>query len=156
MDEEMEQGRRPMALVFLPDGQTVEAAVLRRRRDRAGRWWYDCLLEVPDRIDLPHGPRPHVQAIEFSALYPDYVAPLSGEDYSLLDPPPPAERKRWRIERPAGSGPDYVVHRADCASAAHAPALATDREVFQLLAGPDETVTCAICRPEAVLRGYGS
>ncbi|MGI5341864.1 hypothetical protein ACQEVS_32900 [Streptomyces sp. CA-181903] len=59
MDEEVEQeGRRPHVLVFLPDGQTVEAAVLRRRRDRAGRWWYDCALEVPDRIDLPHGPRP--------------------------------------------------------------------------------------------------
>lgn len=154
-DEARQQGRRPLVLVALPSGQAVEAAVVRRRRDRFGRWWYDCALEVPDRLDLPHGPQPNVQRVEFSALYPDHVAPLPGEDYSPLDPPPPAERKRWRIERSAlARGPELVVHRPDCAAGRHSTQMATDAEALQLLADPDEAATCSVCKPEAVLRRY--
>ncbi|MGI5341863.1 DUF6233 domain-containing protein [Streptomyces sp. CA-181903] len=55
-----------------------------------------------------------------------------------------------------GQRADYVIHRADCASGTHSPVLATDQEALQLLAGPDETLTCAVCKPEALLRHYGA
>ncbi|MGI5526810.1 DUF6233 domain-containing protein [Streptomyces syringium] len=142
----------PYATVSLPGGQIVDVRVLRRRRDRRGVWWYDVVLEVPDRVDTPHGPVQEVRQIFFSAPHP-VVQPLPGQDYSAHDPPPPEDRKRWRVsERVSGRGPDLVVHRLDCAQGAHSQQVVTDREALRLLADPEQAVTCSTCRPGAVLK----
>ncbi|MGA5565301.1 hypothetical protein ACPCUV_29600 [Streptomyces platensis] len=41
----------PQADVTLPDGQHLQAGVVRRRRDRSGMWWYDLEIELPDRVE---------------------------------------------------------------------------------------------------------
>ncbi|MHA7956311.1 DUF6233 domain-containing protein [Streptomyces sp. L500] len=152
MDDETPQVAFPYATVSLPGDQgVVDVRVTRRRRDRSGIWWYDLVLEVPDRLDTPRGPVAQTREITFSAPYP-VVQPLPDQDYRVLDPPPPEERKRWRVEESILSrGPDLVIHRADCAAGAHSQQLVTDREALRLLADPEEAVTCSICRPEAVL-----
>lgn len=49
----------PQADVTLPNGQRLQASVLRRRRDRSGVWWCDLEIGLPDRIDdRRHGPAP--------------------------------------------------------------------------------------------------
>ncbi|MFB1048964.1 DUF6233 domain-containing protein [Streptomyces chrestomyceticus] len=46
-----------------------------------------------------------------------------------------------------------LVHRLDCAAGSDGGSLATDADALRLLAqGPEVATTCAICRPEAVLR----
>ncbi|MEV5596032.1 DUF6233 domain-containing protein [Streptomyces sp. NPDC052496] len=45
------------------------------------------------------------------------------------------------------------MHRLDCAAGSEGGSLATDAEALRLLAqGPEVAITCAICRPKAVLR----
>ncbi|WP_367132877.1 MULTISPECIES: DUF6233 domain-containing protein [Streptomyces] len=141
----------PCATVILPDEQIVEVRVTRRRRDRHGVWWYDLVMEIPDRVDTPHGPVQRVRQVFFCAPYP-LVQPLPGHDYSALNPPPPGERKRWRVsESSPGRGPDLVVHRLDCAQGALSRQVITDHEALRLLADPEQAVTCSTCRPGAVL-----
>ncbi|CAM5310125.1 DUF6233 domain-containing protein [Streptomyces abikoensis] len=134
----------PYATVSLPDEQIVDVRVTRRRRDRNGVWWYDLVLEIPDRVDTPHGPLQQIRQVSFCAPHP-LVQPLPGQDYSVLNPPPPGERKRWRVsEAPPGSEPDLIVHRLDCAQGAHSRQMVTDGEALRLLADPEEARTCAI------------
>lgn len=90
---------RPQADVTLPNGQHLQAAVVRRRRDRSGVWWYDLEIELPDRVDRRHGPALTSRTVTFCAPYP-VVQRIEGEDYSSLDLPPPEERKRWRLSPP--------------------------------------------------------
>ncbi|MFD7667740.1 DUF6233 domain-containing protein [Streptomyces sp. NPDC059788] len=143
-------GDGPLVEVALPDGQTIRAVVTRRRRDRSGTWWYDCELTLPGRVDTPRGPiqQPHVVA--FSAPY-GIVRPIEGQDYTVLDPPPPEKRTRWRVDVTRDGR--RLVHRLDCAAGSEGGSLATDADALRLLAqGPEVATTCAICRPEAVLR----
>ncbi|AZS76149.1 hypothetical protein DDE74_39645 [Streptomyces lydicus] len=58
---------RPRAAVTLPNGQHLQAVVVRRRRDRLGVWWYDLEIELPDRADdRRHGPFLTSRTIVFS------------------------------------------------------------------------------------------
>lgn len=144
----------PRADVTLPDGQHLQASVLRRRRDRSGVWWYDLEIELPDRIDdRRHGPALTSRTVAFSAPHP-VVQRISGEDYSSLDLPPPEQRKRWRLSPPpSGDGwADAYLHRPDCAQAQSTGGLLTDQEAREALAGPDVIVPCPVCRPDTVLR----
>ncbi|KOT49918.1 hypothetical protein ADK43_34940 [Streptomyces rimosus subsp. rimosus] len=61
-------GDGPLVKVTLPDGQTVRAVVIRRRRDRSGTWWYGCELTLPGRVDTARGPvqQPHVVELSTS------------------------------------------------------------------------------------------
>ncbi|MEU7222315.1 DUF6233 domain-containing protein [Streptomyces chrestomyceticus] len=143
-------GDGPQVEVTLPDGQTVRAVVVRRRRDRFKVWWYDCELTLPGRVDTPHGPIQQPIVVEFSAPY-GVVRPIEGVDYSSLNPPPPEERVRWRVD--ATRDGRRLVHRLDCAAGSEGGGLVTDAEALRLLAqGPEVASTCAICRPETVLR----
>ncbi|WP_407547834.1 DUF6233 domain-containing protein [Streptomyces sp. Pv4-95] len=143
---------RPRAEVSLPDGQRLQAAVTRRRRDRAGVWWYDLEIEIPDRDDdRRHGPTLTSRMITFSAPHP-VVQPLPGEDYSSLNPAPPHERRRWRIyDAPRTSPADYYIHRDDCAQCL-GDRLLSDAEALQALADPETAVPCPVCRPDTILR----
>ncbi|WP_053698490.1 DUF6233 domain-containing protein [Streptomyces sp. NRRL F-5755] len=143
-------GDGPLVEVTLPDGQTIRAVVTRRRRDRSGAWWYDYQLTLPGRVDTAHGPiqQPHV--VELSAPHP-IVQPIEGQDYTVLDPPPPEQRMRWRVDVTRDGR--RLVHRLDCAAGSEGGSLATGADALRLLAqGPEVATTCAICRPEAVLR----
>ncbi|MGK5548482.1 DUF6233 domain-containing protein [Streptomyces sp. URMC 127] len=140
----------PRALVCLADDQVLEVRVTARRPFR-GVWWYELVLTLPDRRDTPRGPVRDVTEIAFSAPYPD-VQPIPGEDYTILDPPPAEECRRWRLsEAPPGSPHAVVVHRLDCAQGGMSQQLATDREALRMLADPEEAVTCSICRADRVL-----
>jgi hypothetical protein len=141
----------PRAEITLPDGQRLQARVTRRRRDRSGVWWYDLTLDVPDREDdRRHGPTLTARTITFSAPHP-LVQPIAGEDYRSLDPPPPGERKRWRLDdAPMWMRAEFLVHRLDCAQA-HGEHLLTDQEVLQMLADPEAAACCEVCRPETLL-----
>ncbi|WP_424892209.1 DUF6233 domain-containing protein [Streptomyces sp. XH2] len=142
--------RLPRALVCLADDQVLEARVTGRRYFR-GTWWYELVLTLPNRRDTPRGPVRDVLEVPFSAPYPD-VQPIAGEDYTVLDPPPVEERRRWRLSEAApGSSHEVVVHRLDCVQAGMSQQLATDREALRMLADPEEAVTCAVCRPDIVL-----
>ncbi|RSO49626.1 hypothetical protein DMH15_02840 [Streptomyces sp. WAC 06725] len=139
-------GDGPLVEVTLPDGQTIRAVVTRRRRDHSGTWWYDYQLTLLGRVDTAHGPiqQPHV--VELSAPHP-IVRPIEGQDYTVLDPPPPEKRTRWRVDVTRDG------HRLDCVAGAEGGSLATDADALRLLAqGPEVATTCAICRPDAVLR----
>ncbi|MFI0790885.1 DUF6233 domain-containing protein [Streptomyces lydicus] len=144
----------PQADVTLPNGQHLQAAVIRRRRDRSGVWWYDLEIELPDRVDdRRHGPTLTSHKISFCAPHP-IVQRIEGEDYSSLDLPPLEHRKRWRLSPPPqGDGwADAYLHRPDCAQAASEGGLVTDQEALEALAGPDVTVPCPVCRPDTVLQ----
>ncbi|MFB1046830.1 DUF6233 domain-containing protein [Streptomyces chrestomyceticus] len=143
-------GEGPLVEVALPDGQTIRAVVTRRRRDRFGTWWYDYELTLPGRVDTSSGPiqQPHV--VSGCAPYP-IVQPLEDQDYTVLDPPPPEKRTRWRVDVTRDGR--RLVHRVDCAAGSEGGSLATDADALRLLAqGPEVATTCAICCPEAVLR----
>ncbi|MEU6332004.1 DUF6233 domain-containing protein [Streptomyces sp. NPDC047049] len=144
----------PLADVTLPDGQRVKAAVLGRRRDRSGVWWYDLAIELPDRVDdRRRGPSLGSRTITFCAPYPVARA-IPGENYASLDLPPPEQRKRWRLSPPPwGDGwADAYLHRPDCAQAESTGGLVNDQEALAALAGPDVTVPCPVCRPDTVLK----
>ncbi|MFI9359173.1 DUF6233 domain-containing protein [Streptomyces lydicus] len=143
----------PQADVTLPNGQHLQAAVIRRRRDRSGGWWYDLEIELPDRVDdRRQGPTLTSRKISFRAPHP-VVQRIEGEDYSSLDLPPLEHRKRWRLSPPQGDGwADAYLHRPDCAQAASEGGLVTDQEALKALAGPDVTVPCSVCRPDTVLQ----
>ncbi|WP_044364961.1 DUF6233 domain-containing protein [Streptomyces natalensis] len=152
--EDPQGASAPRAEVTLPDGQRLTAPVTRRRRDRSGTWWYDLQIELPDRSeDRRHGPTLTSRTITICAPHP-VVQPIPGEDYSSLDPPPPEKRKQWRLSPPPAqdSRADAYLHRLDCAQAQSAGGMLTDREALAALAGPDVTVPCPVCRPDAVLR----
>ncbi|MFG2097295.1 DUF6233 domain-containing protein [Streptomyces sp. NPDC048612] len=146
----------PKAEVCLPDGQRLRAAVVRRRRDRAGVWWYDLQLQIPDRAeDRRHAPALIARTISFSAPHP-VVRPIPGEDYTSLDPPPPHERRRWRLDAaPTDGWVEFYVNRPDCAQAEGTDRLLTDQEALGMLADPDTTLPCPVCRPDRVLTVAG-
>ncbi|MFH8566987.1 DUF6233 domain-containing protein [Streptomyces sp. NPDC017993] len=148
---DQETNTRPRAEVSLPDGQRLRAAVTRRRRDRAGVWWYDLEVEIPDRDDdRRHGPTLTTRVIAFSAPHP-VVQPLPSEDYSSLNPPPAHLRRRWRIyDAPRTSPSDYYIHRDDCAQCL-GDRLLSDAEALQALADHETTAPCPVCRPDTVL-----
>lgn len=144
----------PRAEVTLPDGQRLTAPVTRRRRDRSGTWWFDLQIELPDRVDdRRHGPTLASRTITICVPYP-LVQPIPGENYSSLDAPRPEERKRWRLSPPPPQDgrADAYLHRPDCAQAQSTGGMLTDQEALAAVAGPDTTVPCPVCRPDAVLR----
>ncbi|MFI2242535.1 hypothetical protein [Streptomyces chrestomyceticus] len=71
----------------------------------------------------------------FSAPY-GIVRPIEGQDYTVLDPPPPEKRTRWRV----GVTRDgrRLVHCLDCAAGSEGGSLATvadaDADALWLLA----------------------
>ncbi|MGA5267097.1 DUF6233 domain-containing protein [Streptomyces lydicamycinicus] len=144
----------PQADVTLPNGRHLQAAVIRRRRDRSGVWWYDLEIELPDRVDdRRHGPALTSRKVTFCAPHP-VVQGIEGEDYSSLDLPPPEHRKRWRLSPPPqGDGwADAYLHRLACAQAASEGGLVTDEEALEALGGPDITAPCPVCRPDTVVQ----
>ncbi|MFI9078308.1 restriction endonuclease [Streptomyces sioyaensis] len=61
----------PQADVTLPNGQHLQASVIRRHRDRSGVWWYDREIELPDRVDDRRaGPALTSRTVSFSAPHP--------------------------------------------------------------------------------------
>ncbi|MEU7592608.1 DUF6233 domain-containing protein [Streptomyces sp. NPDC039022] len=143
-------GDGPLVEVALPDGQTVRAVVTPRRRDRSGTWWYDYELTLPGRVDTARGPIQQPYVVCGCAPYP-IVKPIEGQDYTALDPPPPEKRTRWRVDETREGR--RLVHRLDCAAGSEGGSLTTDADALRLLAqGPEVATTCAVCRPEAVLR----
>ncbi|MFH8558950.1 DUF6233 domain-containing protein [Streptomyces celluloflavus] len=114
--------------------------------------------EDPGRPGIRPPTRPHRRPaalarriITFCAPHP-VVQPLPGQDYTSLDPPPPQERRRWRLDiAPKGSWCEFFVHRLDCARG-QGDYLVTDQEALEKLADPDTANACPICRPDAVLR----
>ncbi|GAB7036077.1 DUF6233 domain-containing protein [Streptomyces sp. NPDC021749] len=144
----------PRAEVTLPDGQHLQAVVLRRRLDRSGTWWYDLAVELPDRVDdRRRGPSLGSRTVTFCAPFP-LVQPIPGVSYASLDLPPPEERKRWRLSPPTRAGwADACLHRPDCAQAGSTGGLVTDEEALAALAGHDMvTLPCPVCRPDTVLQ----
>ncbi|MFH8574091.1 DUF6233 domain-containing protein [Streptomyces sp. NPDC017993] len=143
---------RPRAEVTLRDGQRLQDAVVHRRRDRVGPWWYELEIEIPDCDEEGrNGAALTSRVIAFSAPY-SLVQPLPDEDYSSLDPPPAHERRRWRIyDAPRTSTADYYIHRDDCAQCL-GDRLLSDTEALQELADPKNAEPCPVCRPDTVLR----
>ncbi|GGN44979.1 hypothetical protein GCM10012285_28180 [Streptomyces kronopolitis] len=70
-----------------------------------------------------------------------------------LDPPPPHERRRWRLDAapPTDGWVEFYVHRRDCAQAQCTDRLLTGQEALGRLADPDATLPCPVCRPDRVL-----
>lgn len=80
------------------------------------------------------------------------MRPIPGEDYRRLDPPPPQERMRWRLDRaPLWMRAEFLVHRLDCAQG-HGDHLLTDRAALEMLADPETAACCEVCRPDTLLR----
>ncbi|MDJ0345229.1 DUF6233 domain-containing protein [Streptomyces sp. H10-C2] len=150
---EQQTGVGPQARLTLPDGQGIDAEVIRRERDSAGVWWYTLRIDLPSRVDTPTGSHVEPRTVEVSGRYPDEVQPIAGEDYSGLDPQAvgPAGsvilvQRRWRAD--VG---DLLLHRDDCWVATNAKDAVGIREAARLLAGG--AVACDVCRPEVGLRG---
>ncbi|WP_310726226.1 DUF6233 domain-containing protein [Streptomyces sp. N2A] len=144
----------PQAEVTLPDGQHLRAKVLGRRRDRSGVWWYRLAIDLPEQVeDRRRGLALSSRTITFSAPFP-VVQPLPGEDYTSLTPPPPEQRKRWRLSPPPHQDgwADAYLHRPDCAQAGSTGVLVSDEEALAALAGPNVTAPCPVCRPDTVLK----
>lgn len=153
----MEGGREtpspPRASITLGDGQRLELPVTRCRPDRAGRWWYDLELVLPDRLDdRRRGPSLVPRVVTICVPYP-VVQPIPGENYRSLHPPPPEERQRWRLDHTSPEAPwaEFMVHRLDCARGL-GDHLLTDLEALSQLAEPDPAIACPTCRPDLVLR----
>lgn len=76
----------PHATCTLPDGQKVTVRVTARRRNQAGQWWYECELDLYERIDQqpdqPSIASPH--PVTFWAPHP-IIQPLPDQDYSQLN-----------------------------------------------------------------------
>ncbi|GAA2687197.1 DUF6233 domain-containing protein [Streptomyces lunalinharesii] len=151
-DEDGTPPSAPIAEITLPDGQMLRAPVVRRRRDRSGIWWYDLLVELPDaEFDRRRGPQLVTRTVPISAPYP-VVQPVAGQSYVSLDPPPPEERQRWRVDdAPHWMRADLLIHRPDCAQTRSTQAI-TDTQAMEMLADPEIAVACEVCSPDAVLR----
>ncbi|MFJ6752143.1 DUF6233 domain-containing protein [Streptomyces sp. NPDC091266] len=77
---------------------------------------------------------------------------MAGQNYRALDPIPPAERRRWRLNNaPQRVRAEFLVHRLDCAQAS-GDHLLTDQEALRTLADPEAAACCEVCCPETVLR----
>ena len=62
---------RPRDEITLRDGQRLQAAVVHRRRDRVGGWWYARQIEIPACDEAGHnGAALTSRVISFSAPYP--------------------------------------------------------------------------------------
>ncbi|QNA74177.1 hypothetical protein C8250_021710 [Streptomyces sp. So13.3] len=77
----------PLAAVRLPDGQTVQAIVLRRIKDRDGSWWYQLTVSLWARVETRNGSGDRLSGepapTEF--LAPAHaVSPIDGHEYSSV------------------------------------------------------------------------
>jgi hypothetical protein len=77
----------PPATVRLPDGQSVQAMVLRRIRERDGSWWYLLNVSLWTRVETRSRARDRLtgEPAPTQFLAPaSVVTPLDGQDYAAV------------------------------------------------------------------------
>jgi hypothetical protein len=130
----------PTATVTLPDGQAITVNVLARRRNTAGQWWYECEIELYERVDQQPD-QPSIASpypVAFWAPYP-LVQPIEGQGYDQLKAPTVVTATaEWGVEAAATAGGLLRIHVRGCweanpgltepITAARAQALLRDRQ----------------------------
>lgn len=142
-------GGGPPVRLKLPDGQELQAVLLRRRQAADRSWWYLVSLPLWGPEQRPDGSMvPALEPVECWAPA-SACSRIAGEDYSEVPTDRPHRRPaRWLLE---DAGEQLVVHRGDCAAVdpEHEVRPASEEQVraaVQAGAAP-----CEVCRPDRVL-----
>jgi len=130
--------------VTLPDGQTITANVLYRRREPGGSWWYTLELPLTARDEDAAGRSvPSERRVTFAAPYPQ-VQPIPGTDYR--DVPDHSPCDEWRLEH-SRYGRLLVLHDGLCWSPdpANTERIAPQAASDLLMKG--KATACHLCNP---------
>ncbi|TDC04915.1 hypothetical protein E1265_35715 [Streptomyces sp. 8K308] len=140
----------PPVRLKLPDGQELQAVLLRRRQADDGSWWY--LVAIP-----LWGPEQRPDGTLVAALEPvecwapaKACTPAPGEDYDQVPIDRPRRRPPWWLLEDAG-GEQLVVHRGDCAAVGLESEARPAGEDQVRAAAQAGAVPCELCRPDRAL-----
>jgi hypothetical protein len=142
----------PLARVTLPDGQTLDAAVLQRYRDPYGTWWYRVELTLWTLRTAPHEPgriEPEPTTLWVDAAH---IQPIPGQVYKLGRPEP---ERTWIVTRkrsPAGFV--QTVHGEQCWLPKGNEEHIDTAEAGHLL-NTGAAQPCDKCAPQRILRTLG-
>jgi hypothetical protein len=142
----------PLARVTLPDGQTLDAAVLQRYRDPYGTWWYRCELTLWTLRTAPR--EPGRLEPEPTTLWVDagHIQPIPGQVYKLGRPEP---ERTWIVtQKRSPTGFVRTVHGEQCwlpkGNEEHIDTAEAGRLLTTGAAQP-----CDKCAPQRILRRLG-
>ncbi len=152
--EEWRSKAGPWARAVLPDGQELDVIVTGWTRTPDGQWWCQAEAIMPTRYEDADGHSRPAGAPTAITLAADRVAPIPGEDYSVVPRDGEIAGRQWLLEKLHQYGPDDParrLHRRDCWQARLEHTRITTAEAAGLLGAPDVDV-CDVCRPDRALR----